>query len=219
MKIKHVEELVGITRKNIRFYEEQGLLTPQRADNGYREYHAEDIERLKQIKFLRQLYVPLEEIRAVFAGSRSLESCLETQLREFDRRKASLDEMKLITEQILKERKKPGRELTLADLDIDDCLETVARMEKGGTEFMDVQTTDIHRKKTIGSLIGAGMMILLMVFVELALWWGNQMDPLPIPLLVTLLVIPALVMIGVIVVLAQRIREIRKGEEDEAAKY
>ena len=39
MKIKQVEELVGITRKNIRFYEEQGLLQVARADNGYREYH------------------------------------------------------------------------------------------------------------------------------------------------------------------------------------
>ena len=43
MQIKHVEELVGITRKNIRFYEEQGLLKPHRADNGYREYHEEEI--------------------------------------------------------------------------------------------------------------------------------------------------------------------------------
>lgn len=34
MKIKQVEELVGITRKNIRFYEEQGLLQVARADNG-----------------------------------------------------------------------------------------------------------------------------------------------------------------------------------------
>ena len=33
MKIKQVEELVGITSKNIRFYESQGLLTPERADN------------------------------------------------------------------------------------------------------------------------------------------------------------------------------------------
>ncbi len=41
MKIKQVEELVGITSKNIRFYESQGLLTPERADNGYREYHQE----------------------------------------------------------------------------------------------------------------------------------------------------------------------------------
>ena len=52
MQIKHVEELVGITRKNIRFYEDQGLLRPRRADNGYREYHEEEITRLKQIKIL-----------------------------------------------------------------------------------------------------------------------------------------------------------------------
>ena len=32
MKIKQVEELVGITRKNIRFYEEQGLLNVERAE-------------------------------------------------------------------------------------------------------------------------------------------------------------------------------------------
>ena len=38
MKINEVEALAGITKKNIRFYEEQGLLSPRRnADNGYRE--------------------------------------------------------------------------------------------------------------------------------------------------------------------------------------
>ena len=30
MKINEVEALVGITKKNIRFYEEQGLLSPRR---------------------------------------------------------------------------------------------------------------------------------------------------------------------------------------------
>ena len=44
MKIKQVEELVGITRKNIRFYEEQGLLNVARAENGYREYHQADVD-------------------------------------------------------------------------------------------------------------------------------------------------------------------------------
>ena len=39
MKINEVEALVGITKKNIRFYEEQGLLKPGRnSQNGYREY-------------------------------------------------------------------------------------------------------------------------------------------------------------------------------------
>ena len=79
MKIRTVEELVGITRKNIRFYEEEGLLTVKRADNGYREYDAEDIVRLKQIKFLRRLFVPIEEIRRVLEGSETLEVCLHKQ--------------------------------------------------------------------------------------------------------------------------------------------
>ena len=73
MQIKHVEELVGITRKNIRFYEEQGLLKPHRADNGYREYHEEEINRLKQIKILRKLSVSIEEIKRVFSGECSLD--------------------------------------------------------------------------------------------------------------------------------------------------
>ena len=59
MKIKQVEELVGISSKNIRFYEDQGLLSPTRSENGYRDYHESDIKRLKQIKFLRKLGVPI----------------------------------------------------------------------------------------------------------------------------------------------------------------
>ena len=71
MKIKQVEELVGITSKNIRFYENQGLLTPERAENGYREYHEQNIEALKKIKLLRKLGISVEEIRAVLNHSRS----------------------------------------------------------------------------------------------------------------------------------------------------
>ena len=69
MKINEVEALVGITKKNIRFYEEKGLLTPRRnSENGYREYEARDVEQLRQIKLLRKLGVPLEEIRQMQAG-------------------------------------------------------------------------------------------------------------------------------------------------------
>ena len=49
MKIKQVEELIGITSRNIRFYEDQGLLKPERADNGYREDHEKEVETLKKI--------------------------------------------------------------------------------------------------------------------------------------------------------------------------
>ena len=37
MKINEVEAAVGVTKKNIRFYEEEGLITPGREPgNGYR---------------------------------------------------------------------------------------------------------------------------------------------------------------------------------------
>ena len=62
MKIKQVEELVGITKKNIRFYEDQGLLNVERAENGYREYHREDIVRLQEIKLFRKMDISIEEI-------------------------------------------------------------------------------------------------------------------------------------------------------------
>ena len=54
MKINEVEALVGITKKNIRFYEEQGLLSPKRnSENSYREYGEEEVQTLRRIKLLR----------------------------------------------------------------------------------------------------------------------------------------------------------------------
>ena len=214
MKIKTVEELVGITKKNIRFYEDQGLLLPDRAENGYREYREEDIRRLKQIKFLRKLAVPIEEIRAVFNGERALPACLSAHLGELDRQKADIDEMKAIAENLLK-----VPDLSLDKLDIDACLEDMVRSEKEGHRFMDISVTDIHRKKTAGAALGGFSMIAIMVLIAALIIWGNTQEPLPTIIFVVILAVPAVIIISVLVVLVQRIKEIKGGEEDEAAQY
>ena len=36
MTIREIEALSGMTRANIRFYESEGLLTPNRMENGFR---------------------------------------------------------------------------------------------------------------------------------------------------------------------------------------
>ena len=70
MKINEVEALVGITRKNIRFYEAEGLLSPRRnSQNGYRDYGETEVEVLRRIKLLRKLGLPLEEIRQMQHGA------------------------------------------------------------------------------------------------------------------------------------------------------
>ena len=73
MKINEVEAAVGVTKKNIRFYEEEGLISPSREPgNGYRSYSQADVERLRRIKLLRKLDVPLAEIREMLEGQRTL---------------------------------------------------------------------------------------------------------------------------------------------------
>ena len=56
MKINEVEKRVEISKKSIRFYEQEGLLHPERnKENGYRDYSEEDVNILLKIKFLRKL--------------------------------------------------------------------------------------------------------------------------------------------------------------------
>ena len=61
MFIKEVETLVGLTSKNIRYYEDVGLIKPNRNnENSYRIYSNDDLKKLKIIKFLRELNVPIQ---------------------------------------------------------------------------------------------------------------------------------------------------------------
>lgn len=65
MNAKEAEARTGISRRNLRFYEQQGLIHPRRnEENDYRDYSEADIETLKMIRALRMLDAPLEDISA-----------------------------------------------------------------------------------------------------------------------------------------------------------
>ena len=54
MKIKQVEQEVGISVHSIRFYEEMGLIKIQRKeDSKYRDFTEHDVKKLKEIKLFR----------------------------------------------------------------------------------------------------------------------------------------------------------------------
>lgn len=91
MTIKEIEARSGLTRANIRFYEAQGLITPRRAENGYRDYSEDDLTQLLRIRLLRGLDLSLEEIRDIQSGRRTLEDSLSLQLCRLDAREAQLD--------------------------------------------------------------------------------------------------------------------------------
>lgn len=55
----------GTTLRTVRFYEEAGILRPARAPGGKRLFSAADLERLQLITDLRELDLPLDEIRTL----------------------------------------------------------------------------------------------------------------------------------------------------------
>lgn len=213
MKIKQVEELVDITRKNIRFYEEQGLLSVGRSENGYREYGVEDVKRLKQIRLLRRLSVPIEDIRQLFHGKYTLEDVLERQQVQLERQKESIRRTQLYCRQLLEGRPR------LETLDVDGCLEQMDKLEQEGVMFMDETNRDIHRKKQRGAIMGAGAMLFLTLAPVGIVLWAGRSTHIPLWALVLFLGVTAVMCTGVVAALVGRIKEIKGGEEDEASKY
>ncbi|MGB0843666.1 MAG: Cu(I)-responsive transcriptional regulator [Alphaproteobacteria bacterium] len=47
MNIKEAATLSGLPTKTIRYYEEQGLIKPKRAQNGYRDFSENEVNRLQ----------------------------------------------------------------------------------------------------------------------------------------------------------------------------
>ena len=93
MKINEVEAQVGITKKNLRFYEEQGLIAPRRnSENGYREYGPREVDQLRQVKLLRKLGVPLEEIRKMQSGTHTVGDGMRRHLVTLERDKKNLEQ-------------------------------------------------------------------------------------------------------------------------------
>ncbi len=213
MKINEVEQQTGIAKNNIRFYEDQGLLKPSRSSNGYRDYSSDDIEALRQIKLLRKLDIPLEEIKRLLLGGLTLEDCLKRHLIILERRAKNLDTVTAFCKRLLAE------DTELGMLSVEQLLTEMGNMEEGGTRFMDFKNKDKRTKKR-GALVGAFLIIFFMaLFIGIVLWGAFTSPAFPLGAILVLLAGPVLVIASIIYVLRERFKEIEGGELYEASKY
>lgn len=67
MNVGQAAERSGLPAKTIRFYEEIGLVAPDRASNGYRHYSADDIHRLSFLRRARSLGFSIDDCRQLMA--------------------------------------------------------------------------------------------------------------------------------------------------------
>lgn len=216
MKINEVEAQVGITKKNIRFYEEQGLLSPRRSsENGYRDYSDKEVNVLRQIKLMRKLGVPLEEIRRMQAGG-TVADGMRRHLVTLERERKSLEQSIRLCQSL------KDREERLESLDAAVLLEEMERLEREGTIFLDGQKHDAKPVQYAGAIVVALLTAALMTALMVLMVWAYVMDPEnapPLPLMAVMIALPAAVILGVLLALFQRIREIQKGEVGDAKNY
>lgn len=116
MKIKQAAKQSGLTPRNIRFYEESGLIGVGREENGYREYNDNDIVRLKQIRVLRELGIGIEDIRSYFKKQVSLNELMKKRKEELRTQKEDVQAMLEICESIEKQNL-PLTEYTTNNID------------------------------------------------------------------------------------------------------
>lgn len=216
MKINEVEALVGITKKNIRFYEAEGLLTPRRnSENGYRDYGDEDVAVLRRIKLMRKLGLPLEDIRQMLSGAHTVGDGMRRHLVTLERERQNLDAAAKLCGELADCQER------LDALDVDALLEEMAEMEQSGTTFQNKQSQDT-RTRYVAPVAVTVLMVLLMLGLIWLFLWAFETDPAgapPLPLLALFVAVPALVALGVIVSLVQRIREIGRREIDDAKQF
>ena len=90
MKINELEELLGVSRATIRYYEDQGLVTPPRTENSYRDYGDKEARLFQKIIVLRKLGVGVPEIKDLIEDKAELHDVLEQNV---DRLRAQQDEI------------------------------------------------------------------------------------------------------------------------------
>ena len=173
MKIGEAANITGLTAGNIRFYEKEHLISPQKSDsNGYRDYSEAEVERLKKIKLLRMIGVPVREIRECLDTDGSLESALEN----------------VITEQKEKIRE-ANRSITTAEYllaqecDLDHLPEELLRsaVEDRSAYYSQVDVIDENNKRSIlkykAGMIGIIVFIIIVTITVLLIWINYWAKP------------------------------------------
>lgn len=108
MNIGDVAERSGLPAKTIRYYEDIGLIRPERGDNGYRAFGNADLHKLTFLGRARSLGFTIEECRALMAlyedesrASSEVKQVAQGHLDQVDRKIAELQAMRTTLAQLI----------------------------------------------------------------------------------------------------------------------
>ncbi len=214
MQIHEVESKVRLTKKSIRYYEEEGLISPKRNKiNDYREYDEKDVQTLKLIKFLRDLNVPISDILKLKNKELSLEECMLERIKKIIEEEKNYETIKNMCLEIAKSKD------TYDSINIDKFSKTMNILNKKGFSMKDNKKT--HAQKIWGAIISSLVFSLLFIFLMgmISYFQFTEEEQIPWVIYIFFMIFLGFPVISVGINLFRRIKEIRGGEEDEASKY
>ncbi len=173
------------------------------------------MQTLLQIKLLRKLGVPLEEIRRMQSGTHTVGDGMRRHLVSLERDRDNLEQAIRLCAGLT------DRQERLGDLDAGSILKEMEAMEQGGATFQNKQRQDV-RIRYVAPVVITVLMVLLMGSVAGLILWLTALSAEEAPpafMLAIIALVPLVISGGVVLALVQRIREIGKGEIDDAKNY
>ncbi len=106
MKIKDVSQITGLSKKTIRFYEEEGLIEPEKTyQNGraYRTYTQAHIQTLNDVALLRRARFSVEEIKTILSTPEEIPALFESYRQRLRTEKDALVQVLAVVDEIAAE--------------------------------------------------------------------------------------------------------------------
>lgn len=143
MKIKEVEQYLEVPRATIRFYEKEGLIKPQKGENGYREYSDEDVLLLKKIVILRKLGFSVADIEDVLDKARPLVSVVEDNIDNLEKQIEELQGALRVCRRLQEEQEE------IENFDTEKYWNVIEEEEKHGSKFLDIARDVVRFEKNV----------------------------------------------------------------------
>ena len=143
MTIKDIEQVLNVPRATIRFYEKEGLINPERAENGYRDYSDQDVESLKKIIILRKIGLSVNDIEDLLDGAKSMDTVLDVNMHNLQK------QMEELTGAMNLCQKMKNDTADINSFDTEVYWNYVDEEEKKGNSFMDIAKDIAHEERKI----------------------------------------------------------------------
>ena len=146
-KIKEVSQLTGLSKKTIRFYEEEGLIQPEKTyQNGraYRDYTEAHVDALKEIAILRKARFSVEEIKTISSLPEEIPAVFDSYRQRLQEEKQTLEQVLSVVNSIASDALTSKQDL-------------VAQIEPG-TQQAALPAIDVHPHFRYLDLLEANLM-------------------------------------------------------------